>query len=49
MERREEKHPEVATADVMSMALKPERILNTIRLKTYPSFLFKLLFTNFEI
>ena len=48
MERQEEKHSEVATADVMSMALKPERILNTIRLKTYPSFLYKLLFWNLK-
>ncbi|XP_060077310.1 ubiquitin carboxyl-terminal hydrolase 1-like [Ylistrum balloti] len=31
MERREVKHPEVATSDVMSMALKPDKILNTLR------------------
>ncbi|XP_069119694.1 ubiquitin carboxyl-terminal hydrolase 1-like isoform X2 [Argopecten irradians] len=31
MERREVKHPEVASSDVMSMALKPDKILNTLR------------------
>ncbi|XP_033732900.1 LOW QUALITY PROTEIN: ubiquitin carboxyl-terminal hydrolase 1-like [Pecten maximus] len=31
MERRESKHPEVASSDVMSMAIKPDKILNTLR------------------
>ena len=31
MEKREVNHEEIATADVMSMALKPQRILNAIR------------------
>lgn len=32
MEQREENHEELATSDVMSMAVKPQKLLNIIRL-----------------
>lgn len=31
MEQREENHEELATSDVMSMAVKPQKLLNIIR------------------
>lgn len=43
MEQREENHEEIATADVMSMAVKPQRLLNIIRSVTLSSWCYRIL------
>lgn len=40
MEQREENHEEKATSDVMSMAVKPQKLLNIIRSVTLTSSLY---------